>query len=201
MEIKTSVVRVTVSWDVKIPCFKYLLEPIACADIHNAGLHGFIEDSFESLSFYFATHDELLKIGRAEAKQKRSNMSIMVESKDVIVIYKFPLWPANRLHCLRKLPKPEQVLSSNWLKYKKVRFDPLKPPEAKDCICDFTEKLATVISNLHKKNNAHQDLRLPNVRFDDDYNPILIDLDTLCYANEYPDCTSDISMFNGRLRC
>ena len=70
------------------------------------------------------------------------------------------------------------TLMSIWLDcYNKVYYNPLTYKEAGKCLCDLIMKVTNVIQKMFKDNMYHGDLRLPNICFDKEFNPKLIDLD------------------------
>ncbi len=62
--------------------------------------------------------------------------------------------------------------SYNYLPYGHLRRD-----EARLCLNDFLEKMEKTLNELHNMGMSHNDIRLDNVCFDSDFNPILIDFD------------------------
>jgi len=58
-----------------------------------------------------------------------------------------------------------------------VPHDPLTVDEASLCLRDLLKGLAQAIQEFHQNGFAHQDIRLENVCFNQQYEPVLIDLD------------------------
>jgi len=58
-----------------------------------------------------------------------------------------------------------------------VPHDPLTVDEASLCLRDLLKGLAQAIQEFHQNGFAHQDIRLENVCFNEQYEPVLIDLD------------------------
>ena len=66
----------------------------------------------------------------------------------------------------------EFCYSYNYLPYGHLRRD-----EARLCLNDFLERMEKTLNELHNMGMSHNDIRLENVCFDSDFNPILIDFD------------------------
>ena len=85
------------------------------------------------------------------------------------------------LHIPRALPvtklHPVMVGDNQFFKYRGIPIDPLTRPEAQSCLYDLVPKLVQVIESFHQNGWAHQDIRLENICFDEDYMPVFIDLD------------------------
>lgn len=86
-----------------------------------------------------------------------------------------------------------------FLRYKAVPHDPLTVDKASLCLHDLLKGLAQAIQEFHQNGYAHQDIRLENVCFNEQYEPVLIDLDrsrriTLCtilYRRDQNDSSLD----------
>lgn len=72
----------------------------------------------------------------------------------------------------RQLPGNKVVF-----KYPKVRYNPLEVEDARKVLRTLSEKIKDALSGLHEFGIIHNDVRLPNICFDDDFNAVLIDLD------------------------
>jgi hypothetical protein len=72
-----------------------------------------------------------------------------------------------------------QIELITWFgyKYKKIKYDSLSRQEARECIVDFVKGVRKRLKDLHALSLAHNDLRLDNVCFNDDYEVVLIDMD------------------------
>ena len=62
-------------------------------------------------------------------------------------------------------------------KYKMVKFGPLARSDAIKCLRALVEGIMKAISELHNLGFSHNDIRLPNVCFNDSYEPVLIDIE------------------------
>ena len=87
----------------------------------------------------------------------------------------------NLLEIPRAVPtiKLQRVMVEDryYYKYRGIPNDPLTRPEAQSCLYDLVPKLVQVIESFHQNGWAHQDIRLANICFDEDYMPVFIDLD------------------------
>uniref|UniRef100_A0A1X7TF44 Protein kinase domain-containing protein n=1 Tax=Amphimedon queenslandica TaxID=400682 RepID=A0A1X7TF44_AMPQE len=68
--------------------------------------------------------------------------------------------------------------------YKKVPYGPLSIVEASECLKYLLLSIKEALKELHSCGLRHNDLRLPNVCFNSEYEAILIDLDA-CTPAEY----------------
>ena len=64
-----------------------------------------------------------------------------------------------------------------YYKYRGIPNDPLTRSEAQSCLYDLVQKLVQVIEFFHQNGWSHQDIRLQNICFDEEYMPVFIDLD------------------------
>lgn len=64
--------------------------------------------------------------------------------------------------------------------------DPMDHDEAKQCLYNLVKEVAHTIQDLHALDWAHQDIRLDNICYNADYQPVLIDLDRVHNVMEYP---------------
>ena len=71
-----------------------------------------------------------------------------------------------------------------YYKYRGIPNDPLTYQEAQSCLYDLVPKLVQVIESFHQNGWAHQDIRLENICFDEDYMPVFIDLDRCRESSE-----------------
>ena len=73
-----------------------------------------------------------------------------------------------------------------YYKYRGIPNDPLTRSEAQSCLYDLVQKLVHVIEFFHQNGWAHQDIRLQNICFDEEYMPVFIDLDRCKRSNYRP---------------
>ena len=59
-----------------------------------------------------------------------------------------------------------------------MAYCPLTPEEAGQCLEELITKIEVALNELHSYGFSHNDVRLPNVCCDNDYNAVLIDVDS-----------------------
>ena len=159
--------------------------------------------------------DDLEKFNGINPKQIPSQGAIMVSCGDSI--FKRPLWNlhASVLNFVveRSLSRPSQKASTVQLqpalisetfffKDERVHYDPMTAEEAKNCLQNFFSEVRSVIGQLHDTYKlAHLDIRLDNICFNQQFKPILIDLDRSegigtdrIYQSDYASCMSRSDM-------
>ena len=142
--------------------------------------------------------DDLEKFNGINPKQIPSEGSLMVSCGDSI--FKRPFWTLHvlqlwKLHVsvlnlvARSLSRPSQnaitvqiqpalISETYFFKYDRVHYDPMTGEEAKKCLQHFFSEVRSVIGQLHDTYKlAHMDIRLDNICFNQQFKPILIDLD------------------------
>ena len=62
-------------------------------------------------------------------------------------------------------------------KYPKVTYSPLLRQEARQCLGQLVTEIKKCIDQLHSAGLSHNDVHLGNVCFNDDYKPVLIDME------------------------
>ena len=62
-------------------------------------------------------------------------------------------------------------------RYKKVKYDPLSYQDAEKCLYELLQKLLKVCLLLSNEGIRHNDVRVPNICFDEQYETVLIDFD------------------------
>ena len=79
---------------------------------------------------------------------------------------------------IQHMPAYSPVIPPLFVKYNKIRYDPLNYEEGRKCSYELVIKVNEVIQSIHfHAGYMHNDLRLPNICFDENFNPVLIDLD------------------------
>ena len=74
-----------------------------------------------------------------------------------------------------------------FLKSPTLPHDPVDCDEANQCMYNIVKEVAHAIQDLHVLGWAHQDIiRLDNICYNADYQPILIDLDRVHDIAQYP---------------
>ena len=74
--------------------------------------------------------------------------------------------------------QPASSSETVFFKYDRVHYDPRTVEEAKKCLQHFFCEVRSVIGQLHDTYKlAHMDIRLDNICFNQQFKPLLIDLD------------------------
>ena len=136
--------------------------------------------------------EELAEFGVTQIK---SRTSILLKSETHI--YKYPigsrgivaLFMASTLLRLEHaiVLSPVLLRERIFFLYEKVPHDPLSISEAAVCLFSFVKEVAKAIEALHQRGFAHQDLRLENICFSKENEPVLIDLDWMCTVHHKPE--------------
>ena len=140
-----------------------------------------------SKKYIVTLNDKELSVFGENAKQCASKFAVLCEAKNecgIIECFKKPMLTSSCLQ-LARITQPSSYRVhyemhnevKKMVKYTKVKYDPLTYKEAKECLCDLICKVVYVSVQLNKEGIQHNDLRLPNICFDENYNLILIDLD------------------------
>ena len=125
--------------------------------------------------------------------QQRSRTSILVKSDAHYI--KYPLLVSEAMNlwnfCSDRvkskyiiLPEMKKFNGKQYFQCDIVPHSPLTRSEAKRCLYDLVQKAHTAIQALHHLGWSHQDVRLPNICFDDEYNAVLVDVDRCCEITE-----------------
>ncbi len=73
-----------------------------------------------------------------------------------------------------------------FFKYDTVLHIPLELEDAQKCLPDLLQNLHATIEAYHALGWGHQDIRLENVCFNEEFKPVLIDLDRSCPVGDSP---------------
>ena len=139
--------------------------------------------------------DDLEKFNGINPKQIPSQGSILVSCGDSI--FKLPLWNlpvavlnfvVSRLtvvalsrpsqNAITRQLQPALLSETYFFKYDRVHYDPMTAEEAKKCLQHFFSEVRSVIGQLHDTSKlAPMDIRLDNICFNQQFKPILSDLD------------------------
>ena len=141
----------------------------------------------DSETYFVTLNDEELSEFGENAKQCASKFAVLCEAKNECGIIKCFKKPKLSRSCLKLalITQPSEYRVhyemhnkfKDMVKYTKVKYDPLTYKEAKECLCDLICKVVNVSLQLNKEGIQHNDLRLPNICFDENYKLIVIDLD------------------------
>ena len=114
----------------------------------------------------------------------KSKFGILLMNDDIC--FKKPIFSESfykllSLSQIQHMPIYSAVIPPLFVKYNKIRHDPLNYEEGRRCSRELVIKVTEVIQSIHTVTPGHgymhNDLRLPNICFDAHFNPILIDLD------------------------
>ena len=83
----------------------------------------------------------------------------------------------------------------NVFRYKKVKHDPLSYQDAEKYLYELLQELFKVCGVLSSKGIQHSDVRVPNICFNKQYEPVLIDFDdaNICKSAVHPQ--ADLQVF------
>ena len=119
------------------------------------------------------------------ALQKPSNSSILVNCNSTW--YKYPISVDERdtlKEFIQVTDNPHKISFRtekkgrlSFFKYDAVKYDPLTDEEAHRCLKGLMSNLHVAIEAYHSDSWAHVDIRLENVCFNSNFEPVLIDLD------------------------
>ena len=78
---------------------------------------------------------------------------------------------------LQYMANYEVAIPRVFIQYSKIRHEPLSYEEGKNCSRELVKKMTKVIRSIHTAGYMHRDLRLANICFDSNFEPILIGFD------------------------
>ncbi len=221
---KACVVKVSVTFDIITFKFKYTLENIVFARVKEVVSGTYVSNlgnfnrirltDFKNTPKYdyyvVLTERELQFFGNVmkdTVLQLKSRQSVLL--KGAQVCYKFPV----RVSTSAALLIVSQALLGGFaieltkhsdqykcFSYEYVSRNPLVEDEVELCLGDFVCKVAQQILALHQCEFAHLDLRIDNICFNDNFEPILIDLDraTSAFLFGYKDIYPNSVMYNSK---
>ena len=152
----------------------------------------------------------------AEEKQKwgtnlcnaKSNFGILLMNDDTCL--KRPIFTESfnmlysiaelRMHgkILQHMPIYNVAIPRVFIQYNKVRHEPLSYKEGKRCSRELVKKITEVIRSIHTAGYMHRDLRLANICFDSNFEPILIGFDLSTIYVQH-DVDADMAKFADEL--
>ena len=106
---------------------------------------------------------------------------------------------------IQHMPTYSPVVPPLFVKYNKIKYDPLNYEEGRRCSRELVIKVTTVIQSIHTvfadhgHGYMHNDLRLPNICFDENFNPVLIDLDFYTFYIQKHTVDKDMKRFADEL--
>lgn len=194
-EVKTSVVKVTISFEDCL--FRYSLERVelvhvettlrACLKVQAYALPavGQIEPFLIKLTpaerklmvlpMHHPEADDTEQIASASAITVMTSKHCYKRFKDDKLLFNCirfskPL-TCHRIHCMLGM--------SEILYYDKVPYDPLSIQDAKSCLVNLIELIKEALDEIHGDGYVHYDVRLPNICFSQNFQAVLIDLETV----------------------
>lgn len=213
-----SVVKVDVKFDLFTFKFLYTLSHISkgkvreeVIDIFKKNLASFkrirrVKEIESSKDYYIQLSEEELghfgsKLNEENVCQLKSVQSILL--KGHCTMYKFPVLLSDSTTLLMMslfIKNPAgNVIELNeetvydCYNYTYIPWQPLSEEETQSCLGDFVSRVSQKIEFLHAQQVAHLDIRINNICFNNDCEPILIDLDRSRKFNQlkahdiYPD--------------
>ena len=133
-----------------------------------------------------------------EAAQVACQSAILVGSKDYY--YKMPIsrfsasfmrYTMSQLKCSADPITFDCIISktgkmAEFLRSPTLPHDPMDRDEAKQCLYNLVKEVAHAIQDLHALGWTHQDIKLDNICYNADYQPVLIDLDRVVDIRQHP---------------
>ena len=106
---------------------------------------------------------------------------VLYRSTEKMAVFDLLTWQ----YSFKKIINVVRYYRSNKAKYliycyRKVKFRPLRLEEASQCLRPLLRSVSKAIEELHGYNLSHNDIRLPNICFNEDYEAVLIDIDSTC---------------------
>ena len=92
----------------------------------------------------------------------------------------------------------EVTIPRVFIQYNKIRHEPLSYEEGKSCSRELVKKMTKVIQSIHTAGYMHRDLRLANICFDSNFEPILIGFDLSTIYIQH-DVDADMAKFADEL--
>ena len=135
---------------------------------------------------------KLGRCGNDDAIQLKCNYGVLIETKvnDEVWCIKRPLYSSSfhAINVVQKrlsgvkgvveykddLPLKDLCIHSQFY-YPKIKYDPLRAEELEQCLCQFIQAVFEVIESIHSHRIRHKDVWIPNICFNQDYCPVLID--------------------------
>ena len=105
-----------------------------------------------------------------------------------------------RMHgkILQHMPIYNVAIPRVFIQYNKIRHEPLSHEEGRSCSRELVKKMTEVIQSIHTAGYMHRDLRLANVCFDLNFEPILIGFDLSTIYIQH-DVDADMAKFADEL--
>ena len=123
------------------------------------------------------------------AIQMRCNFGILIQAcvKGKLVCIKRPFYLSSSNQLL-KISKSISIITGiieykdflrlkDTVYYEKVKYNPLRSKKLIQCLYNFIPAVVNIVKLLQQKHLIHGDMRVPNICFNEDYKPVLIDFD------------------------
>lgn len=201
LSCKRSVVKVEVMYDSILQCFEssyeFILdiakikEKIISAVSFNKKLLERCTASEHKLdannyNYAITCSEDELKNYEDDAVQVKCNYGVLVEATvdGELCCIKKPMY----MHSVAQLIILSSMMVSGiqykkyekkfaTLYYIKVKHDPLNNKELARCLYNYFPAVIKIVQSVHEKNIIHRDVRVPNICFNENYDPVLIDFD------------------------
>lgn len=99
--------------------------------------------------------------------------------------------------CIIQLTPPQMIGCATFFKYPRVQYNPMNSNEARKCLKDFSYSVHKSLTIMHTiLDLAHMDVRLDNICFNQDHQPVFIDLDRSCFSNTRLEPYGSSCMYN-----
>ena len=140
-------------------------------------------------------------------KQYKTRFGVLFEAKGStgeIFCFKKLKWKSDELNLLTLMHK--EVTSCHIINYeqcnttkkvfcyKKVKYDPMSYQDAEKCLYELLQGLFKVCGVLSNKGIIHNDVRVPNICFNEEYELVLIDFDNAEFREVVPP-QADLQVF------
>ena len=145
-------------------------------------------------------------------KQYKTRFGVLFEAKGStgeIFCFKKLKWRSDKSNLLtlmdqkvtsRHIINYEQCNAAKQVfRYKKVKYDPLSYQDAEKCLYELLQGLLKVCGVLSNKGILHNDVRVPNICFNEEYELVLIDFDNVEFREVVPP-QADLQVFVDDLR-
>ena len=195
IDTQKTVVKVTLTWSDDAHIFKSIAEPIPLREVSNAINTAITQEVMKTLDFQTTQNNFVIPMSKSYiknhfgdgAEQHSSGQSVVIINMSQRKVYKHPLHEKEGIRLMQLkdsptinqclLPHRKLVCVSPYLVVYFV-YDLLHPPILLvDTIRYIVSLTSTVIQSLHAQGIAHLDIRLENIRFNDNFEAVLIDLD------------------------
>ena len=105
---------------------------------------------------------------------------VLYKSTEIMAVYELLFWQYSFKRIINVVRYNPSNKAYKYLVYcyRKVKFRPLRLEEASQCLRPLLQSVRKAIEELHGYEFSHNDIRLPNICFNEDYEAVLIDIDS-----------------------